>query len=66
MTLRTEYSAGIFDVFYEQTHIVHQPFRPTAQGTQEPFDSEEQAKAWWDTVKASYEQHYITDTINRE
>lgn len=66
MTLRTVYNSGMFDVFYEQQHIVHQPFRPTPQGTQEPFDSEQQAMAWWDTVKAAYEQTYLTDTTNKD
>jgi hypothetical protein len=52
--IRTVYASGRFDVFDGDRQLIHQPFRPTATGSQDPWDSEEQALAWWDTQKASY------------
>ena len=53
-SIRTVYASGRFDVFDGERHLIHQPFRVTDTGEQEPWDSEEQALAWWDTQKAAY------------
>jgi hypothetical protein len=45
---------GRFDVFDGERHLIHQPFKVNDTGEQDPWDSEEQALAWWDTQKASY------------
>jgi hypothetical protein len=34
--------------------MIHQPYKINDTGEQEPWDSEEQALAWWDTQKAAY------------
>ena len=52
--IRTVYASGRFDVFDGERHLIHQPYQVNATGEQEPWDSEEQALAWWDTQKASY------------
>ena len=54
MSIRTVYASGRFDVFDGERHLIHQPFKVTDAGEQEPWDSEEQALAWWDTHKAAY------------
>jgi hypothetical protein len=54
MSIRTVYASGRLDVFDGERHLIHQPFRVTDTGEQEPWDSEEQALAWWDTQKAAY------------
>ena len=46
-SIRTVYLEGRFDVFYGERHLIHQPFKPTDTGSQDPWDSEEQALAWW-------------------
>ena len=54
MSIRTVYADGRFDVFNGERHIIHQPFKPSSEGIQEPWNSEEEALAWWDTQKAAY------------
>lgn len=54
MSIRTVYADGRFDVFDGERHIIHQPFKVTDTGGQDPWDSEEQALEWWDTQKAAY------------
>jgi hypothetical protein len=54
MSIRTVYASGRFDVFDGERHLIHQPFKVTDTGEQEPWDSEEQALAWWDTQKSAY------------
>jgi hypothetical protein len=54
MSIRTVYADGRFDVFNDERHVIHQPFKPSAEGIQEPWNSEEEALAWWDTQKAAY------------
>lgn len=61
MSFRVIYASGGLDVFFEEKHIINQPFKPTAEGTQNPFASEEEAMAWWDSMKAPYEQQYIVN-----
>jgi len=54
MSIRTVYADGRFDVFDGERHIIHQPFKVSDTGAQEPWDSEEDALAWWDTQQAAY------------
>jgi hypothetical protein len=54
MSIRTVYTSGTFDVFDGERHLIHQPFKPTADGSQNPFADEAEALAWWDTQKAGY------------
>lgn len=61
MSFRIIHTSGGLDVFFGEQHIIHQPFVPTAEGTQEPFASEAAATAWWDSIKAPYEQQYAVD-----
>lgn len=61
MSFRIVYTSGTLDVFFEELHIINQPFAPTAEGTQYPFPSEKEAIAWWDSIKAPYEQQYLTN-----
>jgi hypothetical protein len=53
-SIRTVYASGRFDVFDGERHMIHQPYKINDTGEQDPWDSEEQALAWWDTQKASY------------
>ena len=54
MSIRTAYTSGGLDVFDGERQLIHQPFKPSDTGVQEPWDSEEQAMAWWDTQKSAY------------
>jgi hypothetical protein len=53
-SIRTVYAEGRFDVYDGELHIIHQPFKPTDTGSQDPWPSEEEAMAWWDEQKATY------------
>lgn len=55
MDIRTVYTNGTFDVFDGELHLIHQPFKPTATGAQDPWADEAEALAWWDTQKSRYE-----------
>lgn len=55
--IRTVYAAGRFDVFDGERHLIHQPFKPTDTGSQDPWASEEEALAWWDEQKVRYEEN---------
>jgi hypothetical protein len=57
MSIRTEYINGVFDVYDGERHLIHQPFKPTATGSQELWADEAEALAWWDTQKARYEEN---------
>jgi hypothetical protein len=61
MSFRVVYNSGMLDVFFEEKHIIHQPFQVNDTGLQELWTSEEQAVAWWDSIKAPYEQQYIVN-----
>ena len=47
MSIRTVYTNGILDVFDGERHLIHQPFKPTMTGSQDPWANEEEALAWW-------------------
>jgi hypothetical protein len=51
MSIRTVYTNGNFDVFDGERHLIHQPFKPTDTGSQDPWASEEEALAWWEATK---------------
>jgi hypothetical protein len=57
MDIRTVYTSGTFDVYDGERHLIHQPFKPTATGSQDLWASEEEALAWWDTQKSKYEEN---------
>jgi hypothetical protein len=44
----------MLDVFDGDRHLINQPFKPTDTGSQDPWTSEEEALAWWDTQKSAY------------
>ena len=54
MSIRTEYASGSFDVYDGERHLIHQPFRITDTGAQEPWVNEAEALAWWQTQKSNY------------
>lgn len=54
MSIRTVYANGSFDVYDDERHIIHQPFRINDTGIQEPWANEAEAMIWWETQKASY------------
>ena len=51
MSIRTIYNNGVFDVFDGDKWLIHQPFKPTDTGSQEFWNSEEEALAWWAATK---------------
>jgi hypothetical protein len=51
MSIRTVYTNGILDVFDGERHLIHQPFKPTDTGSQDPWAGEEEALAWWEATK---------------
>lgn len=55
MSIRTVYTNGVFDVFDSERHLIHQPFKPSDTGSQDPWANEEEALAWWETRKSNYE-----------
>jgi hypothetical protein len=47
-TVTTQFNNGSFNVYADGDHIVDQPFDPR---TGRPFDSEESALDWWESVR---------------
>lgn len=58
MSFRILYNNGRLDVYHEENHVIHQPFQPSSDGSQELFLDEAAALAWWDSVKAPYELQF--------
>jgi hypothetical protein len=42
------FNNGILDVYINDVHYIHQPFKPTNDGTQEAWANEAEALAWWE------------------
>jgi|688.fasta_scaffold442073_2 hypothetical protein len=67
MSFRILYDNGRLDVYFEEKHVIHQPFQPSSDGSQELFPNEAAALAWWDSAKAPYEQQFnITESTGEE
>jgi hypothetical protein len=54
MRFRITYENGVLDVFEGEIHRIHQPFKPTSTGQQEPWASEQEAMDWLATQNAEY------------
>jgi hypothetical protein len=63
MSFRVVYSSGVLDVFYEERHVIHQPFHATDTGLQEPWANEEEAVAWWNSIKEPYEVQFGVNQV---
>jgi len=53
--ITTKFEAGIFEAWNGDTALIHQPFRPTTTGEQPAWANEAEAMAWWNTIKATFE-----------
>jgi hypothetical protein len=45
------FNSGVLDVYKGEQHFIHQPFKPTNDGTQEAWADEAEALAWWEENK---------------
>jgi hypothetical protein len=45
------FNGGVLDVHLGDKHVIHQPFKPTNDGTQEAWANEAEALAWWEENK---------------
>ena len=60
MSFNVLYNNGRLDVYHGEQHVIHQPFQPSSDGSQELWPDEATALAWWDSMKASYELQFNT------
>lgn len=51
----TNFENGILSIFKDTNILIVQPFKPTSTGIQEPWIDQEQAVAWWNSVKHLYD-----------
>jgi len=49
------FNGGVLDVHLGDKHVIHQPFKPTNDGTQEAWANEAEALAWWEENKPTLE-----------
>jgi hypothetical protein len=51
MAITTHYNDGVFEARDGDQILVYQPFKPTATGEQPAWANQEEADAWWESVK---------------
>ena len=54
MTITAIYNNGVLDVFDNDQHVIHQPYRPTSTGEQPAWTDEAEAMAYWESIKSNF------------